>query len=521
MTGRCVHGRLDTVTVSLIVVSVTACASILAREATYGIGLATDTIFYIDTARNILAGNGFAMTWGGDYVHWPPLYPMLLAGAGLSLFDPYDVAGPFNAIVLALIVLSVGMHMRNRVKSGFLAVWLALSIALSTTLAKSTSYALSEPVFILFALISLMQFVKFLDTNRRRYLVYSAAFAAAACSTRYIGVTITVFAVLMLALRYKAPIFDKVKCALLYAFVSLTPVCLWILRNVSIGKAPMGERDYRDFHLFDIIMELPPHIPVKFAIIAGLYAALRRLSGGGPATNLRQWNSFLVFLFFSVCYVVVLVLLLSMETVGHGVQPRYLAPVYVPVLSCIVFLVDRIFLHEREKNVLGHVFPAWRAGTITGFKAVVCASMIGFSAHRLTVNLDEIAYANTEGTGGFAKRRWAESEVIRFVRALPAAPEAMIGNTVWPLYIHADVRLPLRRLPAGLEDARSLIDRAQDGVLVIWIHDWVADPTLNYGAAELAGLADLEIAAELADGIVFRIAGERRDAGRAANPPPR
>ena len=140
MTGRFVHGRPDTVTVSLIVVSVIACASILAREATYGIGLATDTIYYIDTARNILAGNGFAMTWGGDYVHWPPLYPMLLAGAGLSLFDPYDIAGPFNAIVLALIVFSVGMHMRNRVESGFLAVWFALSIALSTTLAKSTSY---------------------------------------------------------------------------------------------------------------------------------------------------------------------------------------------------------------------------------------------------------------------------------------------------------------------------------------------------------------------------------------------
>ena len=96
----------------------------------------------------------------------------------------------------------------------------------------------------------------------------------------------------------------------------------------------------------------------------------------------------------------------------------------------------------------------------------------------------------------------------------------MIGDTVWPLYIHADIRLPLRRLPSGLEDARSSIDRARDGVLVIWIHDWVTGPKLNYGAAELVGLADPEIAAELADGVVFRVVGKRRSAGRAANPAP-
>ena len=234
----------------------------------------------------------------------------------------------------------------------------------------------------------------------------------------------------------------------------------------------------------------------------------------------RQWNSFLVFLFFSVCYVVVLVLLLSMETVGHGVQPRYLAPVYVPVLSCIVFLVDGIFLHEREKNVLGAVLPAWRAGAVTGFKAVVCASMIGFSAHRIAVNLDEIAYANAEGTGDSPSEGGPSPKLSASFAPCPQIRRRWIGNVVWPLYIHADVRLPLRRLPSGLEDARSLIDRARDGVLVVWIHDWVADPKLNYGAAELAGLADLEAVAELADGVVFRVVGERRSAERAANPAP-
>lgn len=76
--------RPDRLSLLIAAIAILGAMSILAREAAYGVGLIGDWATYISTARNLLAGKGFAQLNEWAYWHWPPLYPLLLAAASLG-----------------------------------------------------------------------------------------------------------------------------------------------------------------------------------------------------------------------------------------------------------------------------------------------------------------------------------------------------------------------------------------------------------------------------------------------------
>ena len=117
---------------------------ILARQVTYGVGLSADFVAYLSTARSLLAGEGFIQIHGWPYLHWPPLYPMLLAAASLFAFDPYDVAGPLNAAVFGLTLFVAGQYLRRHVQHPLLVLWACLAIMLAIPLTRVASQAISE-----------------------------------------------------------------------------------------------------------------------------------------------------------------------------------------------------------------------------------------------------------------------------------------------------------------------------------------------------------------------------------------
>ena len=149
--------RPDGFTLLLAGLGLLGAALVLAREVSYGVGLEWDAINYIGVARSLLAGNGFAQIDGSIYNAFPPLYPLLLAGASLGIFDPWAVAGPLNAALFGLTVFIVGMYLRRRLQSRLLTLWCCLALALAWPLLEVAHYAWSELPFILFTTLALMQ----------------------------------------------------------------------------------------------------------------------------------------------------------------------------------------------------------------------------------------------------------------------------------------------------------------------------------------------------------------------------
>lgn len=121
--------RVDDFTLLLAALSALGVVLVLARQIVYGVALAGDSLEYLAIAGNVLAGEGLTYLTGAPATLWPPLYPLLLAGATLGIVAPLDVAGPLNAVIFGLTIFAVGHYLRQRLESRFPVVWVCIAIA--------------------------------------------------------------------------------------------------------------------------------------------------------------------------------------------------------------------------------------------------------------------------------------------------------------------------------------------------------------------------------------------------------
>ena len=71
----------DPCTLLIVVLAGLGTTHILVRTAPYGAVVTTDSISFLSTALNFLAGEGWQ-------VQWPPLFPLLLATSGWVGIEP-------------------------------------------------------------------------------------------------------------------------------------------------------------------------------------------------------------------------------------------------------------------------------------------------------------------------------------------------------------------------------------------------------------------------------------------------
>ena len=268
-------------------------ALILAREATYGVGLASDWAAYIATARNLLAGEWFVQIDGWPYLHWPPLYPLLLAAASFGVFDPYHVAGPLNAVIFGLTIFVAGQGLRRHVRRAWLVVGAVIAIMLALPLTWVASFAISEAPFILLVTLALFQADKYLERGRRSDLIWAAAFTSLAILTRYIGVTLILAIVPLLLLQRGAVPWDKARRSGLYLLIATAPVGLWQSAersaarqnprpNMAVAIQPGGGSGQ--------VLQRPGRVGVPLPAVGGCQRRRRRICRRRPAgAGGRRW----------------------------------------------------------------------------------------------------------------------------------------------------------------------------------------------------------------------------------------
>ena len=347
---------------------------VLLRLAGHGPGMLADGVNYIAVARDLSAGDGLGGLWG----LWPPLYPALLAGGGLIGLDPYAVAGPLNAVTFGLTVLVGGLWLRRHLHSRFLWLWGCLSIALALPLAEIASHALSESAFILFVTLALTQIDAHLGGGGRAPLIRAAAFGALACLTRYLGVSVILAAVPLLLTARVAPR-EKMKRIAIYTLIAGLPVGLWMLRNFLLGGSMTGERG-RAFYSLPFIADEALRIavgdwwlvgltaPVLLALVMAAGHAFHRLSrrkrGASGAAEVA-WGPLRVFGGFALAYLTLLVAAMMLGAITHGLEWRYLAPAYVPLLLTALLLMDGALRYAGKRAPRG-IVPRQRGVPVIG-----------------------------------------------------------------------------------------------------------------------------------------------------------
>lgn len=183
--------RLKSISLLTILVAVLGAVHVLIRTSTYGATISPDSVLYLSVAANLSAGEGLRDFTGLDPLYHPPFFPILLSALGLAGIGPADAGRLVNAVAFGLIILLSGLYLRRTLASPLLAAGATLVLATSFNLNHFASGILTEPSFILFALLALILLESFLRQRAAwPSLVAAAAFSALAAATKFAGVAV-------------------------------------------------------------------------------------------------------------------------------------------------------------------------------------------------------------------------------------------------------------------------------------------------------------------------------------------
>ena len=209
-------------------------AHILVRTASYGAAVGTDSTLFLSTAMSFLAGEGWRSSMGGAMVEWPPLFPLLLAAGGWVGIELLEVGRLLNATAFGLTILAAGLYLRSNLQSRGLALAASVVIAASVPLSYFAAGFLTEPLFVLFTLLALLQLAAFLQRGGRTPLLWGAVFTALAALTRYPGVVLIGTGVLMLL-----PL-ARLRHTLAFGAISSLPLLAVLAHNWTVSRSLTG-----------------------------------------------------------------------------------------------------------------------------------------------------------------------------------------------------------------------------------------------------------------------------------------
>ena len=530
--------RPDRATLLLAAASLIGAGLILAREINYGIGTILDSVAYVSAARNVADGNGFVVLHNqSHYVNYPPLFPGLLALADLLGVDPLRAAGWLNAAAFGAAIFIASVWIRRRVQSAFLVAWVTVALIVAPPLVYVGALAASEAVFIPLTLISLVLLIACMGKESKRSLLIAAAiFAALALLTRWFGAPLALTSALLLLFQRDAALRQRAANSLLYLTIAMTPICLWLARNLlQIGRLSnhadispafsfaqnlsmlrlrftdalsgwswLGRAaDSRLADYADGAGTTPTLIGVSVLLVIGLPTAVILLLKVKPRLQWRPRPSdpACILSLYVLLYVVSVVAATSYR--GESFNVRFYAPIHIPVLLLAALLLDRFLAAMRDRRTAAGDGTGIRAAFARNAVAIaVAAALALWLLPQTSLYADRFQRHLNEGLG-ITSRSWEESELIRYLRANPHQGEYELASNIrGQVYLLVGLPVTHHGIPCDTEGllglARWMHGDGQD-LYIIWSDREAACVTPD----EIRSALDAETAADLEDGTVL------------------
>ena len=506
-------------TLFVLAAAILGAALVIARGFSYGLGLGPDSVIYVEVARNLVSGEFFTQSYGEPFILQPPLYPILLAAASLSIFDPKDVMQPFNIVVFGAVAFIAGRWIAKRIESRVLAGLGVLAVASAHPLAWAASIGFPLALLLLFTTLALINADNYFREGRRLFLAWALVFSALASLTHYTGIAVAVSIAGLLAVRPGATLPVRAKLAASWLLIASVPVGAWWIsvvyrtrefapleRSVDYsflglaGDIATAASKWAFVNLFvDSLHGDLAQWPIASVLTAAALSALAlgisygvvRASFRGSA-GLALWErcgSLFVFGGFALTFLFLYFVALLMRQTWDGAQDRHLIPAYLPLFIAAILALDRLASHS----------PPIRRGA----PIIIGAAFGLWVALALALHLVAIREANAYGVakwdiGVYGSPRWVNSETIAYIRERPPQ-DVVYSNLAEALTLYAPGLSTPRSLPNATPT--EWVARAPDGAALAWFHDvgWSS----NHDAADLRAAPGLEVAAELADGALF------------------
>ncbi len=197
------------------------------RDLNLPAAIEPDSIAYIESARWFAVGQGLVRGAAGDLrimTHWPPLYPVALAGGMMLGASAEGTAFAINFWSLGISLFLMGFIVW-RMAGAFWAAAAAQAIAaLAAAFFVLHLFVLSEPLFVALMCGAVWALVEYQFRRRFVWLAFASVFLALSVMCRYAGLGIVLGVVIYLALSSPR----KVRDVLVVGFVTLAPILLWV-----------------------------------------------------------------------------------------------------------------------------------------------------------------------------------------------------------------------------------------------------------------------------------------------------
>ncbi len=435
----------------------------------WGPWMGTDSVAYIETARNFANRHGLVQRQAsGDYVHLslhPPLYPMVLTFVNVFFSDIVLSAKIVNLILFALLILSIACSYYFYLKKPIYSILLSALIVTSPVYLRIFSGVMSEPLFFVTSVFSLMFVVIWLQSNNSKLLALSALLGSLALLTRYVGVAVILTGSVSILMLSHESIVRRAMRSAVYSMIGFLPFMLWVLglfdggqflgtKELKIGemwtrlspfKIEVVDIIWRWLKLDSILSTRSYDFKVKvllFLLIivssAFIVAVLRNQKGIETQNPLRM-KSFqlsVVFLSFSILFIVFLAFAFLFSTQLNEVpNVRILSPFLIGLFlggsSLAVFFLDRFPTNQSLK----YFFPTL---------------FLIFSISQIGSSFSLLQDLHSNG-GGYGSEKWQSSELLRDVQKLPQEIP-IISNDAEAILLFGN--RPAYRIPELVEEIK-------------------------------------------------------------------
>jgi hypothetical protein len=215
-----------------------------------GLGVSTDSVAYLGAARNQAAGLGLGRLTGDGGVkpmtHFPPLYPLILAGFQLLGLPALSGARLVSVVAFVGSGFLVGFLILRCSRSFLAALAGTALFVASPHMLEVHTWAMTEGLYLFLGLLAMALLVGYGESQRRALLLAASLAIAAAYLTRYVGISLLAAAAIYVALQ-PGPIRRRsIDLAALLA-IGLLPMAGWMARNLRLTGSATNRR--LQFHL--------------------------------------------------------------------------------------------------------------------------------------------------------------------------------------------------------------------------------------------------------------------------------
>lgn len=411
-----------------LLLGVAAFVGALVITAGAGPGLDPDSMSYLHAATTLAHGQGLRdvqRDWASEdstmpLAHWPPGYPVAIAGAeraGLGEVQGARFVGALAALVtIAIIVWLVG-----GVAGSGAGVVAGLLVFVTPAIVQVHESVLSEPLFIALVVSTLATMVR---TPRRP--IVSGALAGIASLVRYAGISL-VGGVVLWQLARTGTIRQRIARATVAALPAVALQGAWVMRTVHSA----GSGSIRQISIYGEITStlregwrttsawLVPGMGELWGIFVAAGVAVLLVIALWESRPLRErQRPALAAALCAACYLGLVLASRLFADPGIPLDDRLMAPLLVLVEIALVLLLA----------------PAWQRWPVTARAAVALLVVLWWGA-ALRVSVRSARYAVQTGND-FAEDCWSHSPLAAWVRA-NGKGHAMYTNAPEALYFHA------------------------------------------------------------------------------------